>query len=232
MFQSHVKKNKKDEWLTPPTILQALGPLDLDPCAPVKRPWSIAAQHLTIADNGLQFDWGSKFVFLNPPYSQLDIWMGKMADHNNGLALIFARTDRNTFHSFVFGIADSVLFIKQRLHFFDIMGNQAEHNGGAPSVLIAYGEQASERLAASQIGGYHQLMNRIAVVVVGIGKSWRMVVRTALVNLNNEACLDQLYAQVVIDFPERLQTNKNYRAKIRQTLQRHFIRRRPGVWAV
>ena len=26
------------EWLTPPKILDALGPFDLDPCAPVVRP--------------------------------------------------------------------------------------------------------------------------------------------------------------------------------------------------
>ena len=26
---------KNDEWLTPPHVLQALGPFDLDPCAPV-----------------------------------------------------------------------------------------------------------------------------------------------------------------------------------------------------
>lgn len=29
----------KDEWLTPPHILRALGPFDLDTCAPVNRPW-------------------------------------------------------------------------------------------------------------------------------------------------------------------------------------------------
>ena len=33
----------KDEWLTPPNILRALGAFDLDPCAPEKRPWEMAA---------------------------------------------------------------------------------------------------------------------------------------------------------------------------------------------
>jgi len=33
----------KDEWLTPPDIIKALGPFDLDPCAPIVRPWPTAA---------------------------------------------------------------------------------------------------------------------------------------------------------------------------------------------
>ena len=44
---------KKDEWLTPPEILRALGPFDLDPCAPADRPWPTAALHYTVRDNGL-----------------------------------------------------------------------------------------------------------------------------------------------------------------------------------
>ena len=28
----------KDEWLTPKEITDSLGPFDLDPCSPVKRP--------------------------------------------------------------------------------------------------------------------------------------------------------------------------------------------------
>jgi len=28
----------KDEWLTPPYIIKALGEFDLDPCAPINRP--------------------------------------------------------------------------------------------------------------------------------------------------------------------------------------------------
>lgn len=33
---------KNDEWLTPPHVLKALGEFDLDPCAPITRPWEIA----------------------------------------------------------------------------------------------------------------------------------------------------------------------------------------------
>lgn len=47
----------KDEWLTPPEIIRALGSFDLDPCAPVKRPWEMAANHFTVLDNGLNKPW-------------------------------------------------------------------------------------------------------------------------------------------------------------------------------
>jgi len=48
---------EKDEWLTPPHILDALGDFDLDPCAPVCRPWSTARNHYTIEDNGMLSPW-------------------------------------------------------------------------------------------------------------------------------------------------------------------------------
>lgn len=43
---------KNDEWLTPPEILRALGAFDLDPCAPVVRPWETAAQHFALISYG------------------------------------------------------------------------------------------------------------------------------------------------------------------------------------
>jgi hypothetical protein len=48
----------KDEWLTPKSIIDALGEFDLDPCSPVVRPWNTAKKHLTIEDDGLLTDWG------------------------------------------------------------------------------------------------------------------------------------------------------------------------------
>ena len=51
---------KKDEWLTPRWILNRLGEFDLDPCAPINRPWDTAKRHFTIYDNGLMKDWGWK----------------------------------------------------------------------------------------------------------------------------------------------------------------------------
>ena len=55
-------KMKNDEWLTPPEILRALGTFDLDPCAPVVRPWKTAAKHYTAQDDGLTLPWEGRVL--------------------------------------------------------------------------------------------------------------------------------------------------------------------------
>lgn len=79
--------------------------------------------------------------------------MAKMADHNNGIALIFARTETSTFFDYVWKYADSILFIKGRLSFYKVDGTQGNFNGGAPSCLIAYGESNTDSLRNSGIKG-------------------------------------------------------------------------------
>ena len=129
----------KDEWLTPPSLLGRLGQFDLDPCAPVSPPWPTAARMLTINDDGLSSPWHGR-VWLNPPYgAEAAKWLAKLADHGNGIALIFARTETDMFFSEVWRKADALLFLKGRLFFHHVDGRRADHNGGAPSVLIAYG---------------------------------------------------------------------------------------------
>lgn len=144
---------KNDEWLTPPHVLQALGPFDLDPCAPVVRPWPMAATHYTAADNGLTKPWTGR-VWLNPPYGQETAkWMERMADHGNGVALIFARTETAIFFPWVWERATAWLFLKGRLHFHFVDGRRAAANSGAPSVLVAYGEANAQALACSGLAG-------------------------------------------------------------------------------
>ena len=55
-------------WLTPPHIVESLGPFDLDPCCPPNMPWRTAAQMICRPDDGLAVDWTGKRVWLNPPY--------------------------------------------------------------------------------------------------------------------------------------------------------------------
>ena len=54
------------DWLTPPEILEALGPFDMDPCASQFQPWRTAAQQFTIEDDGLAREWQGR-VWCNPP---------------------------------------------------------------------------------------------------------------------------------------------------------------------
>ena len=146
---------KNDEWLTPPSILKALGKFDLDPCAPVSRPWDMAKIHYSKDENGLALDWFGR-VWLNPPYGrEVDRWLARMVSHGCGTALIFARTETDSFFKYVWNAAAAVLFLKGRLHFHYVNGMRAAHNSGAPSALIAYGMPDAEILSQCGLPGYY-----------------------------------------------------------------------------
>ncbi|MFY9607384.1 MAG: DNA N-6-adenine-methyltransferase [Blastocatellia bacterium] len=141
----------KDEWLTPLAILRSLGPFDLDPCAPLNRPWPTAAHHLTIEDDGLAHNWFGR-VWLNPPYSKTNQWLGRLADHGNGIALIFARTETRWFFRHVWQRASAVFFFKGRIAFHHTSGKVGA-SAGAPSCLVAYGRLNVQRIRRSGLIG-------------------------------------------------------------------------------
>lgn len=144
---------KKDEWLTPPGILDALGAFDLDPCSPVSRPWDTARTHFTIRDDGLRQAWKGR-VWLNPPYGRHAArWLERLAMHGDGIALIFARTETAMFFDHVWGKATALRFLQGRIHFHHVDGRRAIDNGGAPSVLVAYGQSCAETLQRCTLPG-------------------------------------------------------------------------------
>lgn len=144
---------KSDVWLTPPYIMEALGPFDLDPCSPLNRPWDTAAKHYTVEDDGLSFEWEGR-VWMNPPYGlQAATWLERLAKHGDGIALIFARTETRMFFDWVWPYASALLFIEGRLYFHHPDGSRAKANSGAPSVLVAYGADAASKLQSSGIAG-------------------------------------------------------------------------------
>ena len=110
--RKHIGKEGRDEWLTPPKIISALGEFDLDPCSPINRPWDTAKKHFTIDDDGLLMPWDGR-VWCNPPYGKQAVdWLHKCALHNNCIALTFARTETKMFFSCVWERAQAILFIK------------------------------------------------------------------------------------------------------------------------
>lgn len=143
----------KNEWLTPPSILDKLGEFDLDPCAPVNRPWDTARNHLTIVEDGLKNEWFGR-VFCNPPYDPCLIgrFIAKCIGHRNVIALTFARTDTKLFQEQIFPCADSILFIKGRLRFYHVTGEQGD-TAGAPSCLISFDKGNTEILKKCGIAG-------------------------------------------------------------------------------
>lgn len=164
---NHDLTEGKDEWLTPPEILRALdtpGQFDLDPCAPIRRPWAMAKNHYTIQEDGLRQKWGGR-IWCNPPYGrQTGLWLSRLSRHRNGIALVFARIETQTWFNYVWGKdesdkASAILFIEGRLIFYNVDGTPATgkdgkpSSAGAPSALIAYGEENAEILKHSGIKG-------------------------------------------------------------------------------
>src|SRR5579859_7250258 len=218
-----------DVWLSDPKIIRANGEFDLDPCAPAKRKWDMAKAHYCLPQNGLLLPWFGR-VWLNPPYGyQIGRWMAKMALHGNGISLIFARTETNFFQNYIWPYASSILFIKGRLHFYTEDFVRAPSNGGAPSVLIAYGRMNVEALGDSGIEGHHQLVQAARVIVVGISPSWKSLVSIVVDRLQGEAALQEVYDLVRLTAPDKCAKNDHWKEKIRQTLQEEFQRIAKGV---
>lgn len=137
------------DWYTPPWIFERLGlHFDLDPCQPAEGiPWIPADAHYSLADDGLTAPWVGR-VWLNPPYGKhTPAWLKRMHEHRNGVALVFARTDCAWFHDYV-AKAGAILFLKGRVRFVDGRGVSGGSGAGSGSMLVAWGHENVEAIAA------------------------------------------------------------------------------------
>lgn len=163
-------------YLTPPEWISKLGRFDLDPCAaPSPRPWATAARHIELPEDGLSAIWHGR-VWCNPPFgAAAGHWAERMAAHGNGILLLPARTETQTWYASIWGRADAVCFVRSRPHFhagFDtsvMHGKREVHvargkpfpfNSGCPIALIAYG--AANELALRRSGLGHVVPGRAA----------------------------------------------------------------------
>jgi hypothetical protein len=213
-------------WLTPPPILAALGgwqSFDLDPCAaPFPQPWRSARRMNTHADaNGLQIEWDGR-VWLNPPYTSGEIgrWLERMAAHDDGTALIFARTETDAFHRYVWERASGLLFLRGRLSFHRPDGSIGD-NAGAPSVLCAYGRDDMDRLAAADLdGNFVPLRLARFVLISGLpavqDQTWREAMRGWIMQQRGPVSVSEAYRHFARH--PKAARNPNWQAKVRQVL--------------
>lgn len=139
------RTDAKEDWLTPPELVESLGFFDLDPCAAVGQPWKTAKKQYTIEDNGLLQEWNGR-VWCNPPYGRkTQHFMNKLKGHGDGIALIFTRTETKNWFENIWTGADAILFLRDRISFHDINGVQKERSG-CGSALIAYGQRNVQAL--------------------------------------------------------------------------------------
>lgn len=230
----HSARPGTEIWLTPRPIIEALGgheSFDLDPAAAVDQPWPTARRHYTIRDNGLIMPWAGR-VWLNPPYSRSLVrqFMGRMAAHGNGLALIFARTETAHFHQYVWPVADAVLFFEGRITFHRADGSCPDDDGGAPSVLIAYGSDNADALAGAGLdGAFIPLRWQSFVAGFETVGTWLQELTAIMRRIGRAVSLADLYREMAAH--PKAKRNPNYQAKIRQVLQQGpFERTGNGVW--
>jgi hypothetical protein len=142
-----------NDWLTPPGFLRKLGTFDLDPCAHPKQFYRTAQVMIAPPADGIESTWEGR-VWLNPPYGgQIALWLEKMALHGNGVALVPARTEvESWFWPFIWERADALLFLRGRLYYHRPDGSLLG-NAGHGSVLVAYGPVNVDALRESKIVG-------------------------------------------------------------------------------
>lgn len=230
----HSAVGATDNWLTPPHILAALGgaeSFDLDPCTPDVQPWPTAKHRYTRSDNGLIKPWFGR-VWLNPPYyaNVIGKWLARLAEHNCGCTIIFARTETAAFFDHVWGSASALLFLRGRLNFHYPTGVRAAKNSGAPSVLCAYGPEDCDILSACGLdGAFIPLRFSRGVLVAALSQTWLEAVADRLRKRRGPVTLAELYQDFAAH--PKARSNKHYREKIRQVLQQGpFKRVAPGQW--
>lgn len=152
-FNTPKTEKTTNTWLTPPEMIKALGPFDRDPCTPPYMPWETATKRYTPLDDGLSKEWRGR-VWLNPPYGkQTFLWLNRLRLHENGIALIFARTETRGFQDVVFRHAHSLCFIRGRICFYTAEGKRGG-TSNAPSVLVSYSDFDSAKIQTALNQGW------------------------------------------------------------------------------
>jgi hypothetical protein len=135
-----------DSWLTPPDLIQDLGPFGTDPCCPADMPWDTAALMLTESPDGggLAAKWRGR-VWLNPPYGNPMPWIQKFVQHGNGIALVSSRGTETKWAQLLLTHADLIALPHFRFKFCYPNGEQAAQSWG-PSMLVAIGAANVKKL--------------------------------------------------------------------------------------
>lgn len=132
--------SKTDQWATPQWFFDELDKefhFTLVPCADEFN--HKCDKYYTEEQNGLIQDWSGEVVFCNPPYGNKEtgLWTKKcyeeaLKPNTTVVLLIPARTDRISFHEYIYGKAE-IRFIKGRLKFGD-----GKNTAPFPSMVVVW----------------------------------------------------------------------------------------------
>lgn len=154
-FDPSFFSKRNDRWLTPLSIIEDLGPFDLDPCAAPDHPTADTRWTPEEVGDGLAMPWFGR-VWLNPPYGRtMGDWVRRLVEHGSGVALIPVATGTKLWQDVVFPNASAILFYRHRINFLRREGLETAEEMVAPqaSALIAFSSEDADRIAGSRLNG-------------------------------------------------------------------------------
>jgi phage N-6-adenine-methyltransferase len=134
--------SKTDKWATPQEFYDKLNNefhFTLDPCADETN--HKCDTYFTEEQDGLKQDWSGHVVFCNPPYGNKEtgMWTQKcyeeaQKENTTVVLLIPARTDRKSFHEYVYNKPNvEIRFIRGRLKF-----GSSKDSAPFPSMVVVF----------------------------------------------------------------------------------------------
>lgn len=143
---------ESDTWLTPRTILDELGPFDLDPCAAIGNPNWVCNRHFTTVEDGLRQPWSGR-VFMNPPFSNTVPWIRKHAEYGIGISLVTASVESMAWREFVWKRARAILLLHGRTRFCNPDGSTTTGRPLRSIALIAWSDMDADILRSCALAG-------------------------------------------------------------------------------
>ncbi|WP_299136359.1 DNA N-6-adenine-methyltransferase [uncultured Tenacibaculum sp.] len=138
---------KNDTLRTPQYVIDALGTIDLDPCAGKNTKIGKTNWWDGRGEDGLQKEWFG-FVYCNPPFSQKEIWAKKMIEYGNGILILPERGSAPWFGP-----------LAKACKKYFVMGKKINFEGGSSSnncgsALFLFGDEAVNRINNSGLPGH------------------------------------------------------------------------------
>ena len=152
-------KEDRDSRFTPPDFMvgihAAFGEIDLDPCAHHLSP-VVARRRIMLSEgaDGLADEWSGRLAFVNPPYSQLLVWLRRAHEQwrsgnvETVVCLVPVRTDSAWFHQTLSADAD-IYLLQGRVRFLDSHG-RGQHTPFSLMVL-ALGATSEQKQRYTQM---------------------------------------------------------------------------------
>ena len=144
---------RNDRWLTPPSVVEALGMFDLDPCGAPGHELAARTYLQEDGDDGLADPWFGR-VWLNPPYGRtMRVWVERLVEHGVGTALIPVAAGTKLWQEVVFKEASAIHFYRHRIKFLRRDGMHDDMVSPQASAIVAFGSGDADALIGSDLPG-------------------------------------------------------------------------------